>query len=197
MATTTVAQLTLTTDTTPAVANVPAKEKSGTAWVSRFPTSTSTDDLDSTFKDNVEKFILAIKEAGGAVRISATYRPKERAYLMHYSSRISRGDIAADKVPAMDGVNIDWLHDSDEASKKAATAMANGYAIVYPPALTSRHTEKAAIDMSVTGIVGQKVKDASGKEVEIKKLSDLNAVGATYAVHKLVSDPPHWSDDGH
>lgn len=197
MATTTVAQLTPTTDTTPAVANVPAKEKSGAAWVNRFPTSASTDDLDATFKENVEKFVAAIKEAGGSVRISATYRPKERAYLMHYSSRISRGDIAADKVPAMDGVNIDWVHGSDAESKKAATAMANGYAIVYPPALTSRHTEKTAIDMTVTGIVGQKIKDASGKEVEIKKLSDLNAVGTTYTVHKLVSDPPHWSDDGH
>ena len=28
-------------------------------------------------------------------------------------------------------------------------------------------------------------------------LRALNAVGATYGVNKLVSDPPHWSDDGH
>ena len=26
---------------------------------------------------------------------------------------------------------------------------------------------------------------------------ELIAVGATYGVFKLVSDPPHWSDDGH
>ncbi|TAK83948.1 MAG: hypothetical protein EPO09_21150 [Aquabacterium sp.] len=116
---------------------------------------------------------------------------------MHYSSKISRGDIKADKVPAMDGVNIDWVHDSDDGSKKAASAMAKGYTIVYPPALISRHTEKAAVDMTITSIIGKKIKNASGEEVEIKKLSDLNAVGATYGVNKLVSDPPHWSDDGH
>jgi hypothetical protein len=26
---------------------------------------------------------------------------------------------------------------------------------------------------------------------------DLIAVGATFGVIKLVTDPPHWSDDGH
>ena len=26
---------------------------------------------------------------------------------------------------------------------------------------------------------------------------DLAAVGKTFGVIKLVSDPPHWSDDGH
>jgi len=25
----------------------------------------------------------------------------------------------------------------------------------------------------------------------------LHGVGAGYGVHKIVSDPPHWSDDGH
>lgn len=75
--------------------------------------------------------------------------------------------------------------------------MAKAFGIVYPPALISRHTERCAIDMTVSGIVGKKIKNASNEEVEIKKLSDLNAVGASYGVNKLVSDPPHWSDDGH
>ena len=197
MATTVIVELTPKTDTTPAVAEAPAKEKSGAHWVSRFLGSASLDDLNPTFKAKAGKFIDAIKAAGGAVSIAATYRPRERAYLMHYSSKISLGDIKADKVPAMDGVNIDWVHDSGDESKKAASAMAKGYTIVYPPALISRHTEKSAVDMTITGIVGKKIKNASGEEVEIKKLSDLNAVGATYGVNKLVSDPPHWSDDGH
>ena len=197
MATTVIVELTPKTDTTPAVAEAPAKEKSGAHWVSRFLGSASLDDLNPTFKAKAGKFIDAIKAAGGAVSIAATYRPRARAYLMHYSSKISLGNIKADKVPAMDGVNIDWVHDSGDESKKAASAMAKGYTIVYPPALISRHTEKSAVDMTITGIVGKKIKNASGEEVEIKKLSDLNAVGATYGVNKLVSDPPHWSDDGH
>lgn len=197
MATTVTAELTPKADTTPAVAEVPAKEKSGAKWVSRFPGSASLNDLESTFKEKADKFISAIKAAGGSVSIAATYRPRERAYLMHYASKIARGEITADKVPAMDGVNIDWVHDTNDASKAAASAMAKGYTIVYPPALISRHTERAAVDMTITGIVGKKIKNGSGEDVEIKKLSDLNAVGATYGVNKLVSDPPHWSDNGH
>lgn len=196
MATTVTAELTPKADTTPAVAEVPAKEKSGIHWVKRFPGSNSLEDLEPLFRANVEKFIDAIKAAGGTVFIAATYRPRERAYLMHYSSKISRGDIKADQVPGLQGVNIDWVHDSDAASKDAALAMAKAYAIVFPPALISRHTEKAAIDMTITGVVGKKMKNASGDDVEIKKQDDLNAVGATYGVKKLVSDPPHWSDNG-
>ena len=197
MATTVTAELTPTTDTTPAVADVPAKEKSGAQWVAKFPGSSSLDDLEPTFKAKLTKFIDAIKSAGGSVSIAATFRPRERAYLMHFSSMIARGEITADKVPTMDGVNIDWVHDTEAESKTAATAMAKAYTIVYPPALISRHTERAAVDMTITGLVGKKIKDASDKDVEIKVLSDLNAVGATYGVHKLLSDPPHWSDDGH
>ena len=37
--------------------------------------------------------------------IIATFRPAERAYLMHYSSKIARAEIAADEVPAMIGVD--------------------------------------------------------------------------------------------
>jgi hypothetical protein len=163
----------------------------------KFPGSARLDDLEPIFKANASKFIDAIKAAGGSVSIAATYRPRERAYLMHFSAMIARGDITSDKVPAMDGVNIDWVHDTEAESKKAATAMAKGFTIVYPPALISRHTERAAVDMTIGGMIGKKIKDASNKDVEVKKLSDLHAVGASYGVHKLVSDPPHWSDDGH
>jgi hypothetical protein len=197
MATTVTAELTPTADTTHAVADVPAKEKSGAAWVAKFPGSDSLSDLDPTFGAKATTFIDAIKAAGGTVSIAATYRPRERAYLMHYSSKISRGDVKAADVPAMSGVNIDWVHDTEAASKQAATAMANGYGIVFPPALVSRHTEKAAIDMTITGLINKTIKDASDKDVTIKKMADLHAVGAGYGVHKLVSDPPHWSDDGH
>jgi len=51
--------------------------------------------------------------------------------------------------------------------------------------------------MTISGIVGETIQNASGESVEIKKLSDLHAVGASYGARKLVSDPPHWSDNGH
>lgn len=172
------------------------KELSGPQWASRFPTSTSCDDLAAPFRGDVNRFISAIQAAGGSVRISATYRPKERAYLMHYSAAIARGSIAPSRVPAMAGVDIEWDHGADDESRAAAREMAASYNIVYPPALRSRHTERGAIDMTISGLRNKTVRDASGADVLIKKDSDLYAVGESYGVKKLRSDPPHWSDNG-
>lgn len=173
------------------------KELSGPIWVGRFPTSTRLEDLTPDFKSKVERFLGAIAGSGGAVTITATYRPAERAYLMHYSSKISRGEIAATAVPAMAGVDIEWVHATAAQSRQAASAMVAEYGTAFPPALVSRHTARSAIDMTVSNIVGQKIKDANGVDVEIKESKDLHRVGATYGVYKLPSDPPHWSADGH
>lgn len=129
--------------------------------------------------------------------MNATYRPRERAYLMHYSSKIRRGEISAKDVPEMAGVPIEWVHDTDDASVKAAKAMEKAFHIVYPPALISRHTERGAIDMNISGVIGKKVIGADKKEVEIKTDDDLFAVGKGYGVIKLLDDEPHWSDNGH
>lgn len=172
------------------------KEKSGAHWVNRFPTSRAVADLKGEFKGKVQKFLAAIEAAGGVVSISATYRPPERAYLMHYSNKIAKGKILAGKVPPMAGVDIDWVHDTEAQSKEAALAMVNAYQIVFQPALKSRHTVGAAIDMKVGKIVGKSVKNADGTSSKITELSDLHAVGQTYGVIKLITDPPHWSDNG-
>ena len=89
---------------------VPQRELSGSAWVAQFPTGTSTSDLAPAFRDAVNSFIQAISSAGGAVSIAATYRPPERAYLMHYAWKIANGTIQPDRVPTMVGVNIEWDH---------------------------------------------------------------------------------------
>lgn len=175
----------------------PAKEKSGAQWVSKFPGSALIEDLSADFRPKVQSFVDAIRAAGGAVVVNATYRPRERAYLMHYSSKIARGGMKADKVPSMAGVDIDWVHDTNEASVKAAKAMARAYHVVYPPALISRHTERGAIDMTISGIIGKKMTGADGKEVDIKTEADLHATGKKFGVIKLLDDEPHWSDDGH
>jgi hypothetical protein len=178
-------------------------EPSGTAWVSRFPTSRSTTDLTPAFAGAVDSFIQAIQAAGGSVTISATYRPAERAYLMHYAWCIAREGLSPTGIPTMAGVDIDWAHlDADGKSDNAAALqgakdMVAGYAIAYEPSLTSRHTERRAIDMNISGVTGTSINDASGTAVDIGSTSALHTVGASYGVHKLISDPPHWSDDGH
>lgn len=193
---TTQATLTPSTDTAPAVANV-SRELSGAQWVSRFPGSSSTEDLAPNFRSSASNFISALKSAGATVHISATYRPRERAYLMHYSAKIAKGVISPSDVPPMNGVNIEWDHGDAAQSQQAAQSMVNGYGIVFPPALISRHTERAAIDMTISGIIGRTMKNAEGTDIEITSNTILYQVGATYGCHKLLTDPPHWSDDGH
>jgi len=194
-------QLTPIWDQTPATVNAPAKELSGPAWVECFPASRDVDDLAEPFRSNVKSFLSALAAAGASVSIANTYRPKERAYLMHYSAAIARKEVPPEKVPAMDGVMIEWVHPTKDASIRAAAAMARAYDIVYPPALSSNHTRRRAIDMRISSIVGKSVAKADGTQVVIQKHadidSDLFAVGASYNVFKLVSDKPHWSDDGH
>ena len=188
-----------------AIAHAPPdreKKLSGAEWEKQFPTSKSLDDLTPDFKTKVSQFIAALEASGVKVRKSATYRPKERAYLMHYCCKVESGAIAADKVPPMEGVNIEWAHrDANgnldvKASKAAAKAMKDAYVIRFPAALNSRHSQRRAIDMTITGYAGKNVKDADGKTVELEDEDDLYDLGKTYGVIKLRSDPPHWSDDG-
>ncbi|CAM3813133.1 hypothetical protein [Paracidovorax anthurii] len=178
-------------------------ELSGSAWVAQFPTSTQTSALAAGFRTKTESFIAALEAAGASVSISATLRPPERAYLMHYAWKIAREKLDVRHVPAMEGVDIDWVHRTVTqtvdagASRVAANQMVAGYGIVYAPALTSRHSEGRAIDMAITEYSGKTFDDASGKKTLVKSRAELHALGATFGVHKLVSDPPHWSDDGH
>ena len=187
-----------------------AKTLSGAAWVSRFPTSTSTDDLAQPFRAHAKKFVAALEAAGASVTVNATVRPKQRAFLMHWSYRVGRMGFDPEQVPSMAGVDIDWV-DRDSNQKKnaaasiaAARAMVAGYEIAYPPALVSRHTEGKAIDMEISWTSAElAIKDGAGKVVTIKSgakdgsNSHLHAVGRSYGVVKLASDPPHWSSDGH
>jgi hypothetical protein len=181
---------------------------SGSDWVNKFPTSKDVNDLISPFRENVEDFIAALKDAGAEIDVSATYRPKERAYLMHYAFRIAREGLNPVDVPPMEGVDIDWVHRKANgqvdlhASKDAAEDMVNAYGIVYRPALSSMHTARLAIDMTITWDGTLSIKNEQGKTVKITsgpktgQNSKLVEVGKSFGVIKLLSDPPHWSSNG-
>ena len=176
---------------------------SGAGWVSRFPTSSSTNDLAMAFRTGVNNFVAALRAAHATVSISATLRPPERAFLMHFSYRIARENMDPATVPTMAGVDIEWVHRDAKravnlaASRAAASAMVNGYQIVFRPALNSNHTRGLAIDMSINHYANKNINNASGVAVMVRTAANLHALGATYGVHKLASDPPHWSSDGH
>lgn len=178
-----------------------AKTLSGITWVQKFPTSKSTDDLEDTFKTNVNKFIAALKKSGATVSVNATKRPKERAYLMHWCFKISAG-FDPEKVPAMAGVDIEWVHRdaagkvNGPVSKTHADLMVAGYDIAFEPALITRHSEGKAIDMDIAWTSKElTITDGAGKDVTIKtgnkngSNTELHKVGASYNVIKLVKGP--------
>ncbi|MCY1555605.1 hypothetical protein D9M68_922820 [compost metagenome] len=104
----------------------------------------------------------------------------------------------------MAGVDIEWDHGDEATSQKAAKAMVAGYNIVKEPSLTSRHSQKKAIDMTISWTGDLTIKNKDGTEVAISteplngENDDLIAVGKTYSVIKATfsGDPPHWSTDG-
>ena len=181
---------------------------SGADWVNQFPTSRDPNDLVSPFRENCKLFIDAMLNAGVLLEINATFRPRERAYLMHYAYRIANDDLNPTQVPKFDGVDIQWVHRKPNgsvdrvASKEAAEAMVEAYGIAFRPALNSNHSLGLAIDMTISWTGTLLIKDAAGDEVKISsepktgRNSALIKVGKSFDVIKLVSDPPHWSSDG-
>ena len=185
-------------------------ELSGAAWVARYPTSRSVDDLAQPFRGRVENFLAALRAAGASVSIAATLRPPNRAFLMHYSYVIAREGFDPARVPDRAGVAIRWVHTNAQgqpdipASRRAAQQMVGGYQIVHRPALASRHTEGLAIDMNISWSGTLTIVDSRGHSVAIAGMprtgagnAELHAVGESYGVQKLRTDAPHWSSDGH
>lgn len=192
-------------------ASVHVNEASGVAWVSRFSDSGNIDDLASPFRGYVSNFINALNGASANVSVSSTRRPKQRAYLMRTAWDIAKNQANPASVPGLNGVDICWLHRDSSgnpdltASRAAAQAMVTAYNIAFPPAYpTSRHILGLAVDMSITWAGDLVLPSGQGNVVTITSTprtgagnTSLHSVGASYGVKKLVTDPPHWSDDGH
>jgi hypothetical protein len=127
---------------------------------------------------------------------------------MHWSWKIAHGTPPS-AVPSMEGVNIEWVHPTLETSIRAARDMVNAYGmqnLQVAPALVSRHTQRKAIDMTISWAGALAIKKASGELITISSIprTGMNAmlkqVGQSYGVIKFVggaSDKPHWSTDGH
>lgn len=186
--------------------------KSGTSWVTWANTnaknSTNIDELELTFRKNVKDFIKALKDAGATIDVSTTKRSDKRAYLFHWSWRISLGKCEPSVAKKMTGVDIEWDHKDLKKSKAAAKEMVTGFGLAVPPnstnapSLTSNHIRGKAIDMTIkwTGIIKVKKKDNTEVSVTFKTNVNTNSVlhqiGESYSVKKLKTDAPHWSVNG-
>lgn len=184
-----------------------ADRLSGAAWwhanQSKFPNSNKLADLNPPFREGATAFIDALKAAGAQVSVTSTLRHPIRAYLMHFSWKVAKGQIAPSAVPAKPGCDIIWDHGNLARSKAAAREMMNLFGMAHIAALKGLHIDGHAIDMNVGWSGTLSVKDAAGATKAIgaprngKDNKALHAVGASYKVHKLGTDPPHWSINGH
>jgi hypothetical protein len=179
-------------------------EFSGPQWCKRFPGSASIDDLDPEWRGSVWAFLSAMQKGGATIEVSATLRPPERAYLMHWCWMITNLAQAPAAVPPMPGLVIDWTHGGDRnAARAAAEAMVKAYELQFLPSLTSRHTAGRAVDMTITWNDRLNVRDYDGNshyiltEPRDGTNPELVKIGASFGVIKLLSDRPHWSDNGH
>lgn len=195
--------------TTPIVVAVEVdRELSGAHWCARFPGDNRLKALDPTFKPSVDTFFSALDASGARYIVSAVYRPKERAYLMHWSYKIAKGTISPDKVPSHDGILIEWVHPTAAASIAAAKSMCDTYRTFHlgtEPALHSQHEVRLAVDVSISWVGTLTIQNKDGKEIKITSEPrtgmnrDLIAAGATYGVikyNRTGTDKPHWSSTG-
>lgn len=109
----------------------------------------------------------------------------------------------------MEGMDIEWVHPTEQASLEAAQAMVTAYGmnnLNVAPALSSNHTRGTAIDMNISWSGTLTIAGSNGQNVAINTLprtgmnAQLQAVGLGYGVRKFVggnTDIPHWSIDGH
>lgn len=180
---------------------------SGEAWwhanQAKFPNSARLADLNPPFRDRAIAFIDALKAAGAAVSVTSTLRHPIRAYLMHYSWTVAKGIDSPASVPAKAGCPIVWDHGNLARSRAGAREMMAKFGMAHIAALRGRHIDGHAVDMNVSWSGTLSIKDATGGTHAIgaprngNTNAALHAVGRTYGVHKLLSDPPHWSIDGH
>lgn len=185
-------------------------EASGKQWCARFPASNKIDDLAPPFRGDVQNLIQRTLEAGGSVDVVDTWRPAERAYLMHFCCEIAGytlhgvyHQMKPQDVPPMPGVDIDWTHGGDlGAAISAVVAMRDTYGIVFPAALHSNHVKRTAVDMKVHIPKGATMINAQGTPFVFDHVADQTdplfvRIAASYGVLHLAGDAVHFSIDGH
>ncbi len=200
-------QLTPHTDQTPAVVEL-AKELSGAQWCARFPGDNTLQALEPGFRPKVTAFFAALDAAGVSKSVGAVFRPKSRAFLMHWSYMLYTGRVKAKDIPNANGVPIEWVHPTEAESVRAAEDMCKGYQthnLGTIPALHSQHEVRLAIDVTISwsGILDIANQYGTTTEIKSSPRSGMNAelvqVGATYGVikyNRTGTDKPHWSSTG-
>jgi hypothetical protein len=128
---------------------------SGSDWVREFPDSQSLGDVPDPAQSTLRHAIRDLQSRGAQVSIRLLVRPRQRAYLMHYAWDVAQG-MDPTRVPAMDGVAIQWTHRHADcsvdwdASRTAAQQMVRAYGLQREPALQSRHGPGFTVQLRIS-----------------------------------------------
>ena len=191
----------------PTKAALPADDTrlSGPHWagVKEYLGSKSMDTLVDPFKGNITSFIAMLRANHALVNINATYRPPERAWLMHWAWYIGKGWTKYSKIASIKNpynIDIVWDHGDDKSTRKAALAMAAAFGMAHQAALKSRHTEGHAVDINITRLPEVLTIDKKEYPIGVAKAEHNEALWFVgehlFSVVKHHTDRPHWSTDG-
>lgn len=175
-----------------------ARQPAGSAWVARYPASSTVETLEPEFRGRVTRFRDALTKAGVRVTVLASWRPPERAWLMHWAWLIAKKQVAPASVPVHPSLPIQWDLGSLEPSIAASQAMVDGFGARGDTALRSRHTEGRAIDLDIRWQTPALVDAADGAVVTLNQGDQdaLTRVGRSYGLVRGATASTHWSDDG-
>lgn len=122
---------------------------------------------------------------------------------MHCAWMIAKGKIKYVKLNSISNphkVDIVWDHGDEASSRAAAREMVSGYHMAHIAALSSRHTEGRAVDITITHMPEILTIDKQDYPIGTARAGANEALWFIgehlFSVKKLASDPPHWSDDG-
>ena len=176
---------------------------SGAHWTKQFPGSNQVDALIDPFKKNVTSFMGMLHSNKAGISVAATYRPPERAWLMHWAWYIAKGKKSYSEIATIPNpykIDIVWDHGDKKSTVKAAQAMVDAYKMKHKAALSSRHTERRAIDMNISGLPEILKIDGKDNPIGTEEATENEALWFIsehqFAVVKRADDPPHWSVDG-
>ena len=113
---------------------------------------------------------------------------------MHWCCMVGNTGQDPHSVPPMNGVNIDWAHGGAGGGQKDDGGISDRFSGSPDqppyPALCHRHDHRLEGTLKITDLNGQSHSICTGPRNGSNP--QLIAVGKTFAVIKLVSDPPHW-----
>lgn len=185
-------------------------QRSGANWVriadqNGWSNTTAFSALDASWGPRAEAFVTGLRSAGAQVRVTAGLRHPNRAFLMHYAWGVAHGQYTPAQANAAcrgRGIEIEWDHGAQAASRAAAQALVNAFGLVRQASITSNHIRGLAMDIDISGLPASIT--MNGKTYTTQRGASGSAAAASVApigrdmgvIWFGGGDYVHWSQNG-